>query len=52
LENGRTAEEIVSEVLVVLGFFHFMWALLMEVVVCLKTFIYCEQLCKNAASYP
>jgi hypothetical protein len=26
------AEEIVSEVLVVLEFFHFMWALLMEVV--------------------
>jgi hypothetical protein len=35
LENGRTAdmiaEEIVSEVLVVFEFFHFMWALLMEV---------------------
>jgi hypothetical protein len=32
LENGRTAEETVSEVLVVFEFFHFMWALLMEVV--------------------
>jgi hypothetical protein len=36
LENGRTAdmiaEEIVSEVLVVFEFVHFMWALFMEVV--------------------
>jgi hypothetical protein len=32
LENGRAAEEIVSGVLVVLEFFHFMWALLTEVV--------------------
>jgi hypothetical protein len=38
------AEEIVSVVLVVFEFFHFMWALLMEV--------YCGQLCNNALNYP
>jgi hypothetical protein len=59
LENGcaaedcRPPEEIVSGVLVVFEFFHFMWALLMEVDgVCFKTFIYCEQLCNNAVNYP
>jgi hypothetical protein len=45
------AEEIVSEVLVVFEFFHFMWALLMKVV-CFKTLIYCGQLCNNALNYP
>jgi hypothetical protein len=49
----KIVEEIVSGVLVVFEFFHFMWALLMEVViVCPKTFIYCEQLCNNAVNYP
>jgi hypothetical protein len=46
------AEEIVSEVLVVFEFFHFMWALLMEVVSCFKTLICCGQLCNNALNYP
>jgi hypothetical protein len=47
----KIVEEIVSGVLVVFEFFHFMWALLMEVV-CFKIFIYCEQLCNNAVNYP
>jgi hypothetical protein len=32
MENGSAAEEIVSGVLMVFEFFHFMWVLLMEVV--------------------
>jgi hypothetical protein len=49
----KIVEEIVSGVLVVFEFFHFMWALLMEVVsMFFKTFIYCEQLCNNVVNYP
>jgi hypothetical protein len=45
-------DEIVSGVLVVFEFFHFMWALLMEVVrYVLKHLFYCEQLCNNAVNY-
>jgi hypothetical protein len=48
----KIVEEIGSGVfLVVFEFFHFMWALLMEVV-CFKTFIYYEQLCNNAVDHP
>jgi hypothetical protein len=47
----KIVEEIVSGVLVVFEFFHFMLALLMEVVSkCFKTFIYWEQLCNNTGS--
>jgi hypothetical protein len=48
----KIVEEIVSGVLVDFKFFHFMWALLMEV--CSKTFIYCEQLCNYnyVVNYP
>jgi hypothetical protein len=48
----KIVEEIVSGVLVVFEFFHFMWALLMEVVSSPKAFIYCEQLCNNVVNYP
>jgi hypothetical protein len=48
----KIVEEIVSGVLMVFELFHFMWALLMELLVCFKTFIYSEQLCNNAVNYP